>query len=1047
MTQALIRAGLFALLLCTTATAATVPVRLGEFGLDFDGATGSLVRLSYKGDVLAQCSPAESSYTFAVGPKGAVKWLDQMGLERKLIKRAQPRPDTLELTVRVGPYEVVERYRLHAGRPRLDRSATLTWRGTEPVKLRGFAFRTAGVKATADGFYRFPGKWPPQSLPFAEMKPGARRGGRGSIAPLFAQLSPTRCLMWASYTTDTPSVSVTEGEGSFTVGQGVQAAGYLRPGEPQKMGFVTMEVVPAAYWDALPKLWDWMDSVGLKVPADRPPWVEGAILYEFHPGGTIGSGFRDLGGFKTAREKLLPTLPALGVTAIWIQPIEYRSPYWPLDYYRFMDGLGTADDYKALVRRAKELGLNVIQDLVPHGGAPHAVHNKAHPEFMLRREDGSTLNYWLNDFARPDWQDFIGKVAAHYVRDYGVEGYRVDACYGSKELNWDPKVSYARASHARMWGGLGMLKRIRDEVKKLNPKDGAILAEVESARHAAVSDFVYDFGLCYHVLHQWRKMPAAEFVPLLQDYLEEQQHVYPRGTLFLRHVESHDSLRAQGWYGVEGMRAMYALTAFIPGVPLIYLGQEVGHSFALREINDLRTSRPELARGEASYRAVKCDKPGVFTCLRTLGGKVSVVAINLGRSAVEARLRWPGGSATVHLDPLAFTAMHSPPARPDPVRHAPPEAASRATGDAVAFPHAREWFVDTVEGRLHGAFRLRQRPTKPHNSSIYWRPQGTDDLWRNDLAPLHPQARRLGVLGADGHWTIADFRDASPSDLRLVERHGGVDALHLLGYGADRPWLSKAKACPPPPMMSRPFVTNGVTLRCIGPDYIVSNDHFTCVLRRQGGVIRELRIGDRVVADRHDLYGDQDYFRTRNAPRIAAGNDVESGIRIWKVDDGLHLAFEGQLRGFNRFALKRPPLWYRNEYVFTDAPRFTQKWAFRTEKSFEGKKAFLAAFLHLPDADCFRFLRGGKPLADGPVGEGGPRRGETKGGAAPDAIEFLAGGEPGWRLARLSTPEGCACNVFVHGRLFFVALLDGDGAAMTEGRWYQFEAEWAVGAK
>jgi TRAP-type C4-dicarboxylate transport system substrate-binding protein len=71
---------------------------------------------------------------------------------------------------------------------------------------------------------------------------------------------------------------------------------------------------------------------------------------------------------------------------------------------------------------------------------------------MLRREDGSTLTYWLNDFARPDWQDYVARVAAHYVREYDVDDYRIDACYGSKEYNWDPAIPYARASHAGLKG-------------------------------------------------------------------------------------------------------------------------------------------------------------------------------------------------------------------------------------------------------------------------------------------------------------------------------------------------------------------------------------------------------------------------------------------------------------------------------------------------------------------------------------------------------------------------------------------------------------------
>jgi len=951
--------------LVSTAAAGTFTFHHGPLSLTFDEGTGGLVRIARGDQVLAEAGPDRSPTSFGFGPQRASTWLERLKPGRKLVKRNQPVPDTLELTIAVGEFEVVERYRLFADSPRVDRSAVLTNRGKQTVKLRAFTFRTPGLKATPDGFYRFPKQWPPRSHPFADMKLGVRRGGGTSIAPLVVQLAPDRSLLFAACADDTPHVRVEEGSGQFDVVQGIGAAGYLRPNQPQHVGFVTMQVADAAYWDALPRFWDWFDSVGVKVPADVPDWVRGAVLYSFHPGGTIGSRWTDLGGFKAATERLLPTLPKLGVTAIWILPVEHKSPYWPLDYYRFQDGLGTADEFKALVRRAHELGLKVLLDIVPHGGAPQAVHNQAHPEFMLRREDGSHLTYWLNDFARPDWQDYIARVAAHYVSEYDVDGFRIDACYGSKEYNWDPAIPYARASHARLKGGLEMVKRIRHEVKKLKPKDGAVLAEVESPRHAAVSDFQYDFGLCYAALHGWRRMPAAEYVPLLQEYLEEQKYVNPRGTIFMRYVESHDSLRSQGWYGVRGMEALYALTAWIGGVPMIYQDMEIGHSFALREINRIRREHPELSRGETLYRAARCDQPGVFTCVRRFGTRLALPMINLSRETIQR------GQITFQPTVETKSLVSLPLLRPleYAVVTPPSSVAAHRPEPRVVRPRARE----------AGIAETRPRPRKPSiRSSIYWRPQPA-----------------------------------------IIEE----------------PPLN-ASSCPP-----------GVRLRRVGPDYIVSNAHFTCVLRRQAGVIRELFAGGKLLAKDHDLYGDQQFFAMRTTPRIAASNDVESGIRIWQSDDGLHLAFEGQLRGFGRFEIRRPPIWYRTEYVFTDKPAFTQKWAFRTQRAFEDKTAFLAAIVQLPEADRFRFLRDGKTLADDAVGQGGPRRGQTAGGPPPDRVEFLRAGKLLFALAGLRTPGGVKPNVFVHGRQFFVTLLDGKGAAMDAGRWYQFEAEWRVAPK
>ena len=199
-------------------------------------------------------------------------------------------------------------------------------------------------------------------------------------------------------------------------------------------------------------------------------------------------------------------------------------------------------------------------------------------------------------------------------------------------------------------------------------------------------------------------MDAGPFVSAVQDYLEEQRLSEPRGALRLRHVESHDSLRSQGWYGPQGMRAMYALSAWIDGMPMIYQGMEDGHAFALSEINRLRRERPELSRGEAFYRAVSCDVPGVFACLRKLGARASVVVINFNRQAVKANLRWPGGAASLDLAPLEYTLWPRPALQSPSPAHAAPDASPPETlAGTVLLEGATEWFVDTLEGRLHDA--------------------------------------------------------------------------------------------------------------------------------------------------------------------------------------------------------------------------------------------------------------------------------------------------------------------------------------------------------
>ncbi|MFN3422872.1 MAG: alpha-amylase family glycosyl hydrolase, partial [Armatimonadota bacterium] len=280
----------------------------------------------------------------------------------------------------------------------------------------------------------------------------------------------------------------------------------------------------------------------IKVPSDRPNWVHKVALYSFDAGGTIGSDFKDLGGFAMAQKVLLPIVHSLGFGAIWLLPIEDRSPYHPRDYYRIRDGLGTPEEYKALISEAHRLGLKVWQDIVPHGGSPeHGRVRGNKPWWLVFDEEGNALNYWCFDFREPEWQRYIEEVAEHYVRTFKIDGFRVDAVGGSRTMNWRrqgfppsekvpsnvpadwwrselakiggqvPPLPYERGSLTLREGGLQMLQVIRKATRKHNP-DGAILGEVGTAPYMQEADVIYDFALGHNYLMRLRDFSAAEFV-------------------------------------------------------------------------------------------------------------------------------------------------------------------------------------------------------------------------------------------------------------------------------------------------------------------------------------------------------------------------------------------------------------------------------------------------------------------------------------------------------------------------------------------------------
>ena len=667
-------------------------VQWGSWRLTFDSQTGDLLSLVWNGQTIAQAPPSGSlaSLDIAVGERlEKRRWLIERGLSRsRLVERHfEARSGLLTLTREVsangGRWQLQEQVQFGAfGNPnRIARSVRLTWLGSQPAKFYRIRFILPLPKK---GTFLFPTKDPfdaTHSGDLALCPQNYRASSAWGVGQFLLQQSKDLTLLFINDARRDPAVTHlwAVDDAVFVIHEFV-AMGWAEPNEPQTVGSAFLEVVP----EPLPKalrtaFWQWYDDVGIKVPADRPKWVNEVALYSFHPGGTIGSNFLDLGGFAMAKRHLLPIIRWLGFSAIWLLPIEDRGVYNPRDYYRFQEGLGTEEEYRQLVDEAHRLGMKVWQDIVPHGGTPE--HGKVRgnkPWWLVFDEDGNALNYWCFDFREPDWQRYIGQVAEHYVKTFGIDGFRVDAVGGSRMMNWRrkgfppaekvpdnvpadwwqkglaeaggqvPMLPYERGSLTLREGGLQMLRVIRQATKRFNP-DGAILGEVEPVPYMQEADVIYDFTLCHRHLMRLREVSPAEFVFALQRYFEEQRFAEPKGTVRLRYAESHDSLRAQYWLGVSAVRAFMALTFWVEGMPMLYHEAEIGHGVFIQRALSIRNALPELQTGDALYTdadhsspLVKTNPDGIFTCLRTKDYvRASVPVINFNPNPVTAIIHLP----------------------------------------------------------------------------------------------------------------------------------------------------------------------------------------------------------------------------------------------------------------------------------------------------------------------------------------------------------------------------------------------------------------------
>jgi hypothetical protein len=612
-----------------------------RFAVRFDAWTGWAGEVVCDGKTVVGAAPTAQAFDILQD----AKWVTGGGTPVESRGVARVAPDTARNRMAAGAWEVDAYVQLFPEARMMRRWFDVTWRGEADTKIKAFWLQGGALKLAEAGGYFYPGHYPPRRTAAAELEPGRKTSTGRSPYPMVAETGGGWSAVWVTDElqaySDRGGAGVQEEAGGIRVTQSFNMQGHMRPGAAQRVGDAWLWLQPNDAETALRRMGEWFARVGQVPPEGRPDWLKRVILYSFHPGGTIGSNCKDLGGFKAA-EALLPHIAGLGCNALWLMPLEDRSIYWPRDYYKLQEGIGTPEDYKAFTAAARALGMRVWQDCVPHGGCNEFPRAKEHPEWLAQNEDGSTLYYWCFDFNWPTWIDYMRGVASFYTREYGLDGFRIDACGGSKIPNWNPAIPYARASHAQAQGGFAMQRALREEVRKIRPH-GANLAEVGASVHGAVSDSTYDFDLCYNVLHDFRKAPPEVFVPRLRRWLHEQQCAEVPDLVRMRHVESHDSLRSTLWYGADAQRALVALISWIHGVPMVYHEMEDGHYEAYRRIFHVRRHVAELNAGDADYLGVEAPE-GVFACLRAMprpedGG--SVVLVNLSGTVVRGAVSVP----------------------------------------------------------------------------------------------------------------------------------------------------------------------------------------------------------------------------------------------------------------------------------------------------------------------------------------------------------------------------------------------------------------------
>lgn len=511
------------------------------------------------------------------------------------------------------------------------------WMGESRTEFNGVVFNLGEVMCSPGrGSYLLPGVYPPGLHERDSFIPGTVRQGWFSFSPVAGDDGDGHYIMAFANDmrpySDKCQLRVEELANGYSIFARFRACGYAREHEVQSVGDVWLRFGSGDAEKALLSFHDFYRDVGLMPPSDRPERVRDLIIYSTHPKGRAESGAVDSGGFNFAAT-YLPFIKALGANCIWVRPTYHRGNYTPDRIYEQQDGVGSADDEISYVRAAHRLGMEVLSDVVPHGGRTDNARSKEHPEWVCWKKDGTFQDdYWAYDFNWPTWVKYQSDWVEWRTRKFELDGWRMDVPTGSRFPNWNSAIPYARASYSRRQGGISQHREIRAAARRANP-EAFILGEENEACWATMTDAIYDQLLCHVHYHAFREDDATNVVSRLRRWFHEQHHSYIPDTVWMRYPESHDSRLACNVWGRSCANALMALSAWVDGFPLVCNEGEDGCFESWRRIFAVKRALPELRRGTVDYLSVEAP-PGVFACRRALGELESVFYINFNNRRV-----------------------------------------------------------------------------------------------------------------------------------------------------------------------------------------------------------------------------------------------------------------------------------------------------------------------------------------------------------------------------------------------------------------------------
>jgi len=369
-------------------------------------------------------------------------------------------------------------------------------------------------------------------------------------------------------------------------------------------------------------------------------WSKNATIYELNI-----RQFSEEGTFNAIVDRL-DELKAMNVEIIWLMPIhpigeknrkgELGSYYAVKDYLDVNPEFGTKADFRNLVEEIHNRDMKVIIDWVANHTAWDNPLTEEHPEWYTKDEEGNfvpPVEDWSDvidlNYDNSELRSYMTDALKFWVEEFDIDGYRCDVASMVPTDYWNSA------------------RKELDEIKPV-----FMLAEAEEPELNEKAFDMYYGWTFHHILNEVAQ--GEQNADSLHAEVTRLEKAFPDGSYPMNFISNHDENTWNGTVWERMGAASYplsVLTATLPGMPLLYNGQEAGMDKRLEffdkdpiewsehdmrehysKLFELKQNNPALQHGKngGAYERISTSvDEDVYAFIRTNGIKQVFVIVNL----------------------------------------------------------------------------------------------------------------------------------------------------------------------------------------------------------------------------------------------------------------------------------------------------------------------------------------------------------------------------------------------------------------------------------